>query len=298
MKLGIGLPNAFGPDLSRGFFLDWCRAADQAGFHVAGTLDRPSSDPWDPIASLAVAAGVTERMRLATTILQLPNRNEVLVAKQAAVIDRVSGGRLDLGVAVGKREDDFKVFSARLATRGKKMERQLRKIRRIWRAAKRSTEDEGITGPAPLQKPLPPIWVGGASEAAVARAIEFGDGYVFGTAGSDAMAQRAPVIRGMLDEKKAKKYQIIGCAWFALGEDQHGALQEGTRSLMRYYGGELSRAPERLIHHGPASVLSEAVEAYRSAGLDTLILLPTIPDLKQLEIVAGEILPSYRIPSA
>ncbi len=297
MKLGIGLPNAIGPDLTRGFFLDWCRAADEAGFHVGGTIDRPSYDSWDPLASLAIAAGVTERLRLATTILQLPNRNEVLVAKQAAVIDRVSGGRLDLGLAVGKREADFKVFGARLAKRGKKMERQVRKIRRIWRAAKRSTAEEGITGPAPLQKPLPPIWLGGASEAAVTRAVEFGDGYVFGAVGPETVVQRAPVIRGMLDEKKTNKYQMVGVAWFALGDDPHAALQEGTTSVLRYYGGELPREAERMILHGPAHTIAQTVEKYRS-DLDVLILFPTIADLKQLEIVAEEILPAYRVPSA
>src|SRR5688572_30554966 len=119
MKLGIGLPNTLVPSLNRGLFLDWCRAADQAGFHVFGTIDQPSYDSWDPLVTLAAAAAVTERVRLATTILQLPNRNEVLVAKQAAVIDRLSGGRLDLGVGAGAREADFKVFGSRLAGRGK-----------------------------------------------------------------------------------------------------------------------------------------------------------------------------------
>src|SRR2546421_9706521 len=101
MKLAIGLPNTLVPELNRGLFLDWCRVADQAGFHALGTIDRPSYDSWEPLVSLAAAAAVTERVRLATTVLQMPNRQEVLVAKQAAVIDRLSGGRLDLGIGIG-----------------------------------------------------------------------------------------------------------------------------------------------------------------------------------------------------
>src|SRR5207302_6736375 len=88
MKLGIGLPNTLVPDVNRGMFLDCARAADHAGFHSFGTIDRPSQDVWDPLIALAAAAAVTERVRLATTLLQLPNRNEVVVAKMAAVIDR------------------------------------------------------------------------------------------------------------------------------------------------------------------------------------------------------------------
>jgi alkanesulfonate monooxygenase SsuD/methylene tetrahydromethanopterin reductase-like flavin-dependent oxidoreductase (luciferase family) len=67
---------------------------------------------WDPLVSLAAAAAVTQRIRLATTTLPLPNRNEVLVAKQAAVIDRLSDGRLTLGVSLGSRPDDYLVFGA------------------------------------------------------------------------------------------------------------------------------------------------------------------------------------------
>ena len=69
---------------------------------------------WDPLTSLAAAAAVTQRIRLATTTLPLPNRNEVLVAKQAAVIDRLSEGRLTLGVSLGSRPDDYQVFGATL----------------------------------------------------------------------------------------------------------------------------------------------------------------------------------------
>jgi Luciferase-like monooxygenase len=94
MKLGIGLPNTMAHETDRSLMLDWARLADQAGFAVLGTIDKPNYDSWDPLVTLAGVAGVTERVGLATTILVLPPRNEVLVAKQAAVIDRLSDGRL------------------------------------------------------------------------------------------------------------------------------------------------------------------------------------------------------------
>ena len=101
MKLGIGLPNTMAHEASRELMLDWARLADEAGFHTLGTIDKPNYDSWEPLITLAGVAGVTERIGLATTILQLPPRNEVLVAKQAAVVDQLSGGRLTLGIAQG-----------------------------------------------------------------------------------------------------------------------------------------------------------------------------------------------------
>jgi alkanesulfonate monooxygenase SsuD/methylene tetrahydromethanopterin reductase-like flavin-dependent oxidoreductase (luciferase family) len=115
MRVGVWMPNAMPFGLERSFFLDWVRLADDAGFDTLSTVDRPNYDLWDPLASLAAAAAVTEQIRLATTTLPLPNRNEVLVAKQAAVIDRLSGGRLTLGVSLGSRPDDYQVFGATLS---------------------------------------------------------------------------------------------------------------------------------------------------------------------------------------
>jgi alkanesulfonate monooxygenase SsuD/methylene tetrahydromethanopterin reductase-like flavin-dependent oxidoreductase (luciferase family) len=83
MKLGIGLPNTMPQETDRSLMLGWARLADEAGFDVLGTIAKPNYDSWALLATLAGVAGVTDRIRLATTILQLPNRNEVMVAKQA-----------------------------------------------------------------------------------------------------------------------------------------------------------------------------------------------------------------------
>jgi len=298
MKLGIGLPLTLVPELNRGLFLDWCRTSDDAGFHVFGSIDQPAYDSWDPLVSLAAAAAVTERVRLATTILQLPNRNEITVAKQAAVIDRLSGGRLDLGVAVGSREVDYQVLGARsrFSKRGKRIETQIRKIRRTWRAAKRANADTGAVGPAPMQKPLPPIWLGGKSERAIARAVDLGDGYIFGAAGSDAMVERTPRIRLMAEEAGKKKFTIVGFAYCAVGDDLAAALERGAHYAQRYYGETPSREPDKLIHHGPVDGIAAAVKEYEQAGLDILILYPLIPEIKQVELIGEHVLPAYRVP--
>lgn len=297
MKLGIGLPNTLVPALNRGLLLDWARVADRAGFHVFGAMDQPGYDSWDPLISLAAAAAVTERVRLATTLLQLPNRNEVNVAKQAAVIDRLSGGRLDLGLAAGEREADYQAFGVKMRDPGRKLERQIRKIRRTWRAAKKSTETEGVTGPAPLQKPLPPIWLGGTGEDAIARSTTMGDGFIFEAVAPQVVAERSAGIRAAADAAGKKKFQIIGLAYCALGEDPGAALDAATRSVMRFHGGQLPEGAANLIHAGPPEVIAQAAKEYEQAGLDILILCPQIAEVRQVEQIAEHVLPSYRVPA-
>lgn len=293
MKLGIGLPNTLTPDVDRKLMLDWARLADQAGFSTFGTIDQPGYDSWEPLATLAAVASVTERTRLATTILQLANRNEVLVAKQAAVIDRLSGGRMDLGVAMGNRESDFKALGVRYKGRARKFERQVRKIRRTWRAARKSDRENGITGPAPLQK-KPQIIIGAMSQPGIARAVALGDGFIFSTTGPEMMAQTTPGIRTMAEQAGKKGYRVVGLAYCGIGPDPRRALEEATTSVMRYYRGQLWTTPDRLIHHGPSDVIAEAVKEYEAAGIDELIMFPEIPRIDQVERLAEDVLPSWR----
>jgi alkanesulfonate monooxygenase SsuD/methylene tetrahydromethanopterin reductase-like flavin-dependent oxidoreductase (luciferase family) len=181
MRVGVWMPTAMPFELERSFFLDWVRLADQAGFDTLSSLDRPNYDMWDPLASLAGAAAVTQRIRLATTTLPLPNRNEVLVAKQA-VIDRLSDGRLTLGVSLGTRPDDYQVFGATLEHRVTRFRHQVATLRRVWAEARHSDREQGLLGPPPVQDPGPPIWIGALAEWARQRAVELGDGFVFGGA--------------------------------------------------------------------------------------------------------------------
>jgi alkanesulfonate monooxygenase SsuD/methylene tetrahydromethanopterin reductase-like flavin-dependent oxidoreductase (luciferase family) len=292
VKLGIGLPNTMAFETDRRLMLDWARLGDEAGFHTLATIDRPAYDSWDPLVTLAGVAGVTERARLATTILQLPNRNETLVAKQAGVVDRLSGGRLDLGVAQGGRADDYEVLGASLQGRSRRLEAQVGRMRELWEAARDSDRDHGVTGPAPLQDPLP-VWVGAHRPKAVERAVRIGDGFLFGTSGAAVMARETPGVRELAAAEGKRDFPVAGLAYAGIGDDPAAALEEATHHAVRYYG-TLSRPAEELIHHGPAAKLAEEVAAYERAGIDLLIVFPLIPRLDQVEQLGGSILPDYR----
>jgi alkanesulfonate monooxygenase SsuD/methylene tetrahydromethanopterin reductase-like flavin-dependent oxidoreductase (luciferase family) len=293
VQLGIGLPNTMAHETDRRLMLEWARLADEAGFHILGAIDKPNYDSWDPLATVAGVAGVTERIRLATSILQLPNRNEVLVAKQAAVVDQLSGGRLVLGVSQGGREDDYEIFGAAFAGRSQRLDGQVERIREIWTQARASDREHGVLGPPPVQDPGPPIWIGALNEPAIARALRLGDGFLFGTAGSGVMAQLTPQLREGFAANGKPNATIAGLAYVAIGDDPARALEEGAHHVLRYYG-QLWTEPGELIHHGPAEAIAEAVRDYEQAGIDILIVFPQIPSLDQVERLAEVVLPAYR----
>src|SRR3954452_4342625 len=132
MDVGIGLPSTI-PGVGREEVLEWARRAEARGFSSLGTLDRIVYDNYEPLIALAAAAAVTERIRLATTILIAPYRiNAALLAKQAASVDRLSDGRLVLGVAVGGREDDYEASGVDFRSRGRRFDAMLAQWEAVW----------------------------------------------------------------------------------------------------------------------------------------------------------------------
>jgi alkanesulfonate monooxygenase SsuD/methylene tetrahydromethanopterin reductase-like flavin-dependent oxidoreductase (luciferase family) len=292
MRVGVWMPNAMPFGLERSSFLDWVRLADQAGFDTLSTLDRPNYDMWDPLVSLAAAAAVTERIRLATTTLPLPNRNEVLVAKQAAVIDRLSGGRLTLGVSLGSRPDDYEVMGATLEHRVTRFRRQIATLRRVWAEARQSDREHGVLGPPPVQDPGPPIWIGALSERARQRAVELADGFIFG--GAARPATIGPAVASMrphVAEQGKTDFSFNAVAYIAIGGEREFA--EAVAHHERYYP-VLPVPVEQAIHHGPIGKIKDVVAEYAACGLDLLVLMPEVRSLRQLELLSEHVLPEYR----
>src|SRR5919198_685403 len=179
MDIGIGLPATI-PGVTRGQVLGWARRAEERGFSSLGVIDRIVYPNIEPLIALTAAAAVTERIRLTSSILIVPYRNnDALLAKQAASLDVISEGRLTLGVAVGMREDDYEVSGVPLEERGPRMDAALAELRRTFAG------ETGI-GPAPVQQDGPPIVGGGTVGPAFRRAAQSGVGWIAGGGGPDA----------------------------------------------------------------------------------------------------------------
>lgn len=285
MRLGIGLPTYLGNVIDPRAVLDWARRAEKAGFAAVAVHDRPHADTWDPLATLAAVAAVTERVRLATASIILPTRDEALLVKQAAVVDRISGGRLDLGVGVGARANDFELFGRPFAGRGREFERQLARIDELWAGAVTSEESGTQLGPAPIQRPRPPLWVGGYAPAAIDRAVRYGDGYIFGAAGVAGMAAKIPVIREAAAKAGRSDFPIAGLAYVLLSTDA-GEIADAELLLTRYYQ-HLHKPFNDLVAVGDERAIQATLAAYREAGVDRLYLIPVSRSADQIERIAA-----------
>jgi probable F420-dependent oxidoreductase len=233
---------------------DWAQAAQDLGYayievpdHVLGATAR---DGWTPLydeknafhetfVTLGFLAGVTDRIKLSSGILISPQRQTALVAKQAAEVDVLCGGRLRLGIGVGWNHVEYEALGMEWKTRGARQAEQIEVLRRLWckdlvsfKGRFHDLREVNIL-PLPVQQPIP-IWLGGASDAAVARAAKLGDGWMPIAAPDAQMQQQLASLREQLKShgRDPAKFGIEG--WLRMREadpQRWGAGAEGWRKL-------------------------------------------------------------------
>ncbi|MBW2420604.1 MAG: LLM class F420-dependent oxidoreductase [Deltaproteobacteria bacterium] len=202
MKIGAIFPTTeIGNDPA--VIRDWAQTAEGLGYshitffdHVLGAehADRtpPLAGPYtehhpfhEPFVVMSFIAAVTSRIELATGILILPQRQTVLVAKQAAELDVLSGGRLRLGVGSGWNHVEYESLGADYGSRGRRMDEQVELMRRLWREPVVDFRGEfhrvDRAGLLPQPRAELPVWFGGFSEVAFRRAARLGDGFIYGS---------------------------------------------------------------------------------------------------------------------
>jgi alkanesulfonate monooxygenase SsuD/methylene tetrahydromethanopterin reductase-like flavin-dependent oxidoreductase (luciferase family) len=284
MEIGIGLPNAVagtrGEDLA-----NWARAAEEAGFSTLGTIDRVVYPNYEPMIALAAAAAVTDRIRLATTVMLGPLRqNAALVAKQALSVDALAGGgRVVLGIGLGGREDDYAISGVSLADRGAWQDRALEQIRRIWDG---DGELETKVGPRPLNGG-PSLIVGGAVDASFERAARFADGWIMGGGRPEQFADSLQKLAtAWAAQHRDGRPRAMALAYFALGPDGERSSQAYLRDYYAWLGEELSGAIA-----GSAATDADTVKGYiaafSAAGCDELVLFPCSNDIDQVGMLAA-----------
>ncbi|NUW36200.1 LLM class flavin-dependent oxidoreductase [Nonomuraea sp. SMC257] len=174
MRIGVNVPN-FGPGTDPAALRRWARTVEGLGFdllmvsdHVVVTPDVAEQYPapfYEPFTTLSWLAGVTDRIGLGTTVLIVPYRHPLLVARMAANLQQLSGGRLVLGVGVGWARQEFEALGVPFERRGRLTEEHLLAMRAAW-----EDEDDYRAGRIPL-------WVGGNSDAGIRRAVRLGDAW-------------------------------------------------------------------------------------------------------------------------
>ncbi len=280
MKIGIGLPANI-PGVQGKLIIEWAKKADAGPFSSLGLIDRLVYDNYDPLIALAAAAGATQRIRLMTTILLAPLRSAALLAKQAASLDAISGGRFTLGMGVGAREDDFQAASVPFHRRGKIFDEQLATMKRIW-SGERFSDEVGPIGPQPAQVGGPELLIGGYAPAAIQRLGKWGNGYISGGGGPQrASANFREAEKIWSAAGRAGTPRLVGAMYIALGPD---AQTRGGDYIRHYYGPWGERVAQAL----PTTLeaIKAAIQAYSDIGTDELILWPTTTDLVQVDWLA------------
>ena len=286
MDIGIGLPNTV-PDTEGRTLIDWARHAEEAGFSTLGTIGRLVYPNYEELVALSAAAAVTSQIRLTTGVLLAPlYTNSALFAKQAASLDRLSGGRLVLGLGLGGREDDFAASGVSTQGRGQRLEEQIAMMKRVW-----SGEEfgyAGAIGPPPARPGGPEIILGGASEATFRRVARMADGWIMGGGTPDMFAQAAAgVDQAWQDAGRPGRPRKLTLAYFGLGPE---ARSQAEGYLLHYYGwlGEIAN-----MIAGGAAVSPEMVKSYVAAfeasGCDEIIFVPTASRLDQISLLADAI---------
>ena len=277
MDVGIGLPNAV-RGVGRAGIVDWAQRAEAAGFSSLGTIDRLVYENYESLIALAAAAAVTERIRLATDIMIAPlRRNTALLAKQAATLDHLSGGRLVLGLAPGGRQDDYEVSGVDFHRRGRIFDAQLDELTRLW-------SGEGGVGPAPVNG-RPGLFVGGRADASYRRAARFADGWTAGGGGPEAFAKgREQAVAAWRDAGRDGEPRTLALAYFALGSR---AEEDAQSNLGHYYAiaGDYAEIIVRSAVKTPEAV-RDLIAAFEQAGADELILFPASHDPAQVDLLA------------
>ena len=192
MKVGVNLIN-FGPGVSPASLKSWATLSEALGYHIIMTSDHIAITPdvqsrypapfYEPLSLLGWLAGVTTKIEIGTTVIIVPYRNPLELAKATANVDQLSDGRFILGVGIGWAQEEFHVLNAAYKSRGAVTNEYLAAVKLLWTQdvasynGKFISFDDVHTAPRPIQTPHPPIWVGGPSDAAMRRTVRYGDAW-------------------------------------------------------------------------------------------------------------------------
>lgn len=291
MKIGLSLLNNWGFDDPRPL-VDLAVRAEELGidsvwvhdhvFNVGHVFDRIGGKPYyEPLTLLSFVAARTQRVRLGTSVLVLPYHNAVRLAKTAATLDVLSGGRLIMGVGVGLIEKEMRAMGSPYAERGAFADESIAVMRALW-----SQDDPKFAGkyyqfdgmkfsPKPRQTPIP-IVIGGVSRAAIRRAARLGDGWQPLGLSPEALGQGIAQLRAEAQ---------------ACGRDASTIPISIAMSLAT------ARAGRHALGTKPGEILQSA-KAYASLGVETLIISATTSQPREarsaLEMIAREVAPALR----
>lgn len=273
MKFGVNLPN-YGQEASPDALGEWARRVEEAGYHYVMLSDHVALTPdvqhlfpapfYDPFTTLAYLAARTDRVRLGITVAILPYRHPVHTARVAANIDQFSAGRLVFGAAAGWAAREFAVLGVPYRKRGAISDEYLAAIKACWADEVASFDGAHVsfrqvhTGPLPVQRPGPPVWVGGHSLGALRRAVRLGDAWHPTSVSADWLAGIGlPALRQVAEEE--------------------GLPVPALCPRIKLHLTERPLGPGRLLGEGTAGQIRDDLGLLQELGAEAVVLDPTYP---------------------
>jgi alkanesulfonate monooxygenase SsuD/methylene tetrahydromethanopterin reductase-like flavin-dependent oxidoreductase (luciferase family) len=290
VRIGIGLPAAV-PGAAWTTLGQWAADSERAGFDAVGVFDRLVYDNLEPLVALAVAAARTERVELLTTVLDVGwRKNPVLLAKQLASVEQVSGGRLTAGLGLGGWPEDYATSQAPQTGLAALWESSLAMMRAVW-----TGKTSGQGGPMPkLPEGRPALLFGGLVPAAHKRAATHGQGWVSPLFGLSVLREGTVAVRQAWEEAgRSERPRIMTGRYFSLGDSAAAIADEYIR---HYYGDEYFPAARADTLTTPEHLRTE-LEALQAAGATDVLLYPASAGLEQIDLLAEAVREAGFLPA-
>ena len=303
LRFGAQLSGAHPPPRQ----LELARRVEALGYDSVWTGDHVSfhNPLYESLTLLAAYAAITTRIRLGTAVYLLALRPAAIAAKVTASLDALSGGRLIFGVGVGgENPKEFEVCGVPHKERGARVTEGIDAVRALWRdspasfAGRFTRFDKVSIDPKPVQQPGPPIWIGGRSDAALARAARQGDGWMAYVVHADRYAQSTAKIREEADRAGRTLDGFVNShlAFVTIGSDYEKARDTWVRLLSKRYAQDFGPLAAKYGIIGTAAQCAEQLERFIAAGCSTFVMNPICDNEdteRQFEQIAAEILPRF-----
>lgn len=284
MRIGVGLPTR-ADALPADALLDWAARADAGPFASLAVLDRVVLPVHEPLLALAATIGVTRRIRLLASVILVPTRETTLLARQAASLDALSGGRFSLGVGVGVRRDDYLATGQAFERRGRRLDDQLAILRRLW-AGEPLDDEVGPIGVAPARAGDPELLIGGYVPAVARRVAEHGDGFMAPGGGEPRrMAELwSAIVAAWTAAGRTGRPRWVGSSYVALGPDADRQAADYIRSA---YAFDPALAERRLAGIPTTEAAVRALLRQQAdMGVDEFVFRPCAPDPSLIDRLA------------
>ena len=286
MDVGVALPQMT-VGLDRDRILEWCRAIDQGPFSSISAGERITYDNLDGFTLCSAAAAITERVRILVNAVILPWHSPALMATQLASMDVLSGGRLEVAVGVGVREQDFAAVGVPMDGRFGRLDRAVAEVRHLWSGGEAA--GGGVVGPAPLQPGGPPILSTATHAKSLARAAHWADG-VSGFSLETDLAEVADAFRMTREAWTAAGRdtapRLLSGTYVCLGPDAEATLREFGRRYLSIFGDKAAAAMAARLTAYDEDTLLTFLRGVRDEGAEECILIPASSDLDLVDRLA------------